>query len=84
MPRATSLHLLELLACELLVEVALEHVQSQENPGHRLRGLVVQVASDFAPLCLLTVEDLADVAQVGSEAPARALELGVQRCSLEL
>ena len=70
-------HLHELFACELLVEVAFEHLQPQKNRGNRLGGLSVQLASDLAPLCLLTVEDVADVAQVVSKAPARVLELGV-------
>jgi len=44
--------------------VALEDMQAEQNSGHRLRGLTVQLASDFAPLGLLTVEDLVNVAQV--------------------
>jgi hypothetical protein len=52
----------ELLACDFLFEVALEHVQSHEDPGHRVRGLLVQVMSDIAPLGFLALENLVDVA----------------------
>jgi predicted molibdopterin-dependent oxidoreductase YjgC len=47
--RATSLTSSSCLTCGFLVEVAPEDAQSQENAGQRLRGLLVRLASDFAP-----------------------------------